>query len=72
MKANGLRKSVKGILMLSAMVLLASLVHMLIHFSDTMEESALLIVGQAVIAITAMLGVGFNHYFSKQGDVEDE
>ena len=71
-KANGLKKSIRGILMVGAMLLLGSLVHMLIHFSKDLEESASVIVGQAVLAVLALLGTGFHFYFGKQSDVKDE
>ena len=71
-KANGLKKSIRGVLMVGAMLLLGSLVHMLIHFSKDLEESASVIVGQAVLAVLALLGTGFHFYFGKQGNTEDE
>ena len=71
-KGNGIKKSIRGILMLAAMFLLASLVHMMIHFSKEMDETSRMIVGQIVVAVGALLTQGFIFYFGKQGGTEDE
>ena len=68
---NGLKKSIRGMLMLALIVLLGSLVHMMIHYSAEMEQSTRLIVGQTVVGVLALLGTGVTFYFSKQGAIDD-
>ena len=69
---NGLRKTIRGVLMVSAMLLLASLVHMMIHYADTMDESSKLILGQTVIGVLALLATGWAFYFGKQSKSDEE
>ena len=59
--------------MLAAMLLLAVMNYMLIHNSNEMAGSALVIAGQVVLSILALLTMGFRFYFvGKQGDVDEE
>ena len=71
-ESNGLKKSIRGGLMLGAMILLGSLVHMMIHYSEGMDPSSKIIVGQTVIAVVGLLGVGFTWYFTKTSQSEEE
>ena len=71
-ESNGLKKSIRGLLMAGAMVLLASLVHMLIHYSEEMDPSSKIIVGQTVVAVMGLLTMGFVFYFTKQSQSDDE
>ena len=70
-ESNGLKKSIRGILMAGAMILLASLVHMLIHYSEGMDQSSKVIVGQTVVAVAGLLTMGFSFYFGKSQSDED-
>ena len=71
-KDNGLKKSIRGGLMLGLMILLGSLVHMMIHFSSEMDPSSKLIVGQTVVGVLALLGTGCTFYFSRQSQSNGE
>ena len=71
-ESNGLKKSIRGGLMLGAMVLLASLVHMMIHFSADMDPSSKVIVGQTVVAVMGLLTVGFTWYFTNQSQSDED
>ena len=68
---NGLRKSIRGGLMLGLMILLGSLVHMMIHWSDGMDQSSKVIVGQTVVGVLALLGTGCHFYFTKESEDEE-
>ena len=68
---NGLKKSIRGILMIGAMILLFSLAHMMIHYSDGMDESSSIIIGQVVVAVVGLLSMGFSFYFGKPPQSDD-
>ena len=58
--------------MLGLMILLGSLVHMMIHYSDDMDPSGKLIVGQTVVGVLALLGTGCTFYFIRQSQSDGE
>ena len=71
-ESNGLKKSIRGGLMLGLMLLLGSLVHMMIHYSEGMDASSKLIVGQTVVAVVSLLSMGCAWYFTKQSQSDGE
>ena len=69
---NGLKKSIRGILMLSAMILLGVLVYMMTHYSEGLDASVKVILGQVVVAVVGLLVTGWAFYFGKQAQKSDD
>ena len=71
--SNGIRKVARGLVTAGAMVLLASLVHTVVHFGGDLSSEVLVVVMGVVTACSSWIGQSFTFYFGKQrGDDASE
>ena len=63
---NGIRRTTRGLLCIAAMIVFASLAHMIVHVD--LSEGIIGVIGGALVVAGTWVKTAFDYYFPPQGD----